>query len=125
MQAADPTPVHNIGREGVESRLCLTTYAFALTLGLVIGMRALGAPTWSYGFMFVPFTVSFLLAYQGMWKTCTGLASRGMRDVGDGHECIANPRELRALRARGRRIMAYVFASAAVATALVMAALSV
>lgn len=124
MQAANPTPVHNLGRKGVESRLCHTSYAFALTLGLTIAMRALGAPTWSYGCLFLPFTVSFLLAYQGMWKTCTLLASRGMRDVGEGHECIANPRELRALRVRGRRIMAYVFASAAVATALVMATLS-
>ena len=125
MQAADPTPVHNIGREGVESRLCRTTYSFALTMALVLGMRALSAPTWSYCFLFVPFTLSFLLAYQSMWKTCTMLASRGMRDVGDGHECIANPLELRVLRARGRRIMAYVLASAALATALVMAVLSI
>ena len=123
--AREPLPqnVQNIGGEGIGNRLGKTTYAFAFTLSVVVVMRALSAPTWSFAVLFVPFTGCFLLAYQAMWKTCTFLASRGMRDVGDGHECIADPTEVARLRTRGRRITAYVVASAAVSTALVVAAM--
>ena len=111
----------NIDRKGVERRLHLAVVAFAITLGAVVALRLAGAPTFAFGLVFVPFTGAFWLAYQAMFQTCTSLAACGQRDVGEGGEAIASPTERQHLRARGRRIVSLVFASAAVATALVVA----
>lgn len=113
----------NIDRKGVERRLHLAVVAFAITLGAVVALRLAGAPAFAFGFVFVPFTGAFWLAYQALFQTCTSLAACGQRDVGEGEggEVIASPTERQHLRARGRRIVSLVFASAAVATALVVA----
>ncbi len=50
------------------------------------------------------------------------MAAQGLRDVGDGQEAVANPKELAALRARGRRVTWVTWATAIIATAGLYAA---
>lgn len=50
------------------------------------------------------------------------MAAQGLRDVGDGHEKIADAREAERLRQRGRAVSVLAMASAVVATAAVVAA---
>jgi hypothetical protein len=47
------------------------------------------------------------------------MAAQGLRDLGEGHEQVANSEELAALRARARRINMLTIGSALVATLLV------
>ncbi len=53
------------------------------------------------------------------------MAAQGLRDMGDGHEKIANPIEAAELRARGKRVirLSLVVAVGATAVAVIAASL--
>jgi hypothetical protein len=68
--------------------------------------------------LFVPFFVSSVLLFQGLFNTCPGLAARGMRDVGDGPEAIANKEQRCAVKSLAARVMLLSVAVAVLATAL-------
>jgi hypothetical protein len=53
------------------------------------------------------------------------MAKRGLRDVGDGHEKIANPAVSALLHLRGRRVWYLSWAAAILATAGVVAAVAI
>lgn len=52
------------------------------------------------------------------------MAAQGLRDMGDGHEKIANPIEAAELRARGKRVIRLSFVVALGATAVAVIAAS-
>jgi hypothetical protein len=52
------------------------------------------------------------------------MASRGLRDVGDGHEKIASPTVSALMRLRGRRVAVLTWFTAIAATAGVVAAVA-
>lgn len=52
------------------------------------------------------------------------MAAHGLRDMGDGSEAIANKAEADALRAQGRRVYAFILATALLATGLVLGAVT-
>jgi hypothetical protein len=53
------------------------------------------------------------------------MAAQGLRDVGDGHEKIANPAVVALLRLRGRRVSVLTWGTALCATAGVVAAVAI
>jgi hypothetical protein len=53
------------------------------------------------------------------------MAAQGLRDWGDGHEKIADPKQVEELRARGRFINRVVLVSTALSTGLVFLARAV
>ena len=53
------------------------------------------APRWVLFALFFPFFFGAFGVFQGLLRTCPGLALRGMRDAGDGPEKIADAGERR------------------------------
>jgi hypothetical protein len=98
---------------------------FGITLTTVVALRIADVPPWGYALLVFPFWLSAFLVFQGMFKTCTIMAKRGQRDVGDGHEKIANPAVSALMRLRGRRVWWLTWATAILATAGVVAAVAV
>lgn len=95
---------------------------FAIALLLVAVLRSFAVPSPVYLVVALPFLAAFSLAYQGLFKTCTYLAGRGLRDVGDGKERVACVEQLARLKSRGRRVSVMTVVSAAAATAMVVLA---
>lgn len=112
----------NIGQRGIDLRLKRAVVGVGSTLIVMIVLSVLRAPPWALAFLFLPFFVTLNLAYQALFKTCSYMATRGMRDLGDGSEKIANPAEAAAMRARGRTILFASFATALVATSIAVLA---
>jgi hypothetical protein len=117
--------IANISGTGIELRLRRSVYAFGATLALAVLLRGIGASAWAYAALIVPFLGVFFLVYQGLFKTCTFMASRGERDLGDGHEKVANAAEADTLRKRARGVHAATIATAVLATAGIILAAKV
>ncbi len=115
----------NIDHEGVERRLRNSAFMFGVTLTGVVALRLSGAPPWAYAVLVFPFWLSSYLVFQGLFKTCTIMAKRGVRDVGDGQEKIASPAFSALMRLRGRRVWWLTWATAILATAGVVAAVAI
>jgi hypothetical protein len=115
----------NIGSDGVERRLRNSATMFGVTLTGVVALRLIHAPPWAYALLVFPFWLSSFLVFQGLFKTCTIMAKRGLRDVGDGSEKIANPAVSALMRLRGRRVWYLTWATAILATAGVIAAVAI
>lgn len=52
------------------------------------------------------------------------MASHGMRDMGEGHEKVANPEEIAELRRTGRQIMTWSLLTSGAMTAMAVAAVA-
>ena len=98
-------PIANIGlaerrkrhRAGVAGLLLGALVALAAwTMGLPLAVRAASAPF---------FFVGSLGIFQARAHTCVALASRGVRDMDDGPEGIADAAELVAVRAQARSVL--------------------
>mgnify|MGYP000066254059 CR=1 FL=1 len=48
------------------------------------------------------------------------MAAQGLRDVGDGYEAVANPKQAAQLKQQARTVLTLSLISAAIATALVV-----
>ncbi len=70
MATADTiAPLSNIDEHGVELRLTRSVIIFGVALAAIVSMRWLGAPTWAFSAVFLPFFVAYALAYQGLFRT--------------------------------------------------------
>lgn len=114
----------NIGSEGVERRLRNAISTFGVAIIAIVALRTFHAPVWAYAMLVLPFWLSAFLVFQGLFKTCTIMAARGLRDVGDGHEKIASPTVAALMRLRGRRVALLTWFTAIAATAGVVAAVA-
>ncbi|MEP7123040.1 MAG: hypothetical protein ABJE95_19085 [Byssovorax sp.] len=108
----------NLGDGPQDFRLRVGATAFALGLVLAVAMLKLGAPPALRLLLAVPFFLGANFLYQGLFRTCVGLASQGMRDTGDGPTPIADRDELARVRRSAMIVMGWSILSAALGTAL-------
>ena len=104
----------NIGPEGQDRRLRMGVVCFAGTLALAVWLAKTQAATELRWLLAAPFFVAVVGISQALCRTCVVLAACGKREHPDGDEAILNPEERKAVRSRGRRIVA---ASALIAVA--------
>jgi len=91
-----------------------------LTVALVLAavFEKTGASPYMRLWLFVPFFFAENAFFQAIHKTCGFSASAGMRHTKDGDERIADPRELTACRASGKKQVVQTLLSAAALTGL-------
>lgn len=109
---------HNLCTRGQDRRLRVGVVGFVGTLALAIAFAKAGAPPMVRWLLAVPFFVAIVAVAQALTGTCSYLASRGLRDRGEGKEIIIDPEELHLIRARGRRILMACVAIALIAAGL-------
>lgn len=112
----------NISEQLIVLRLRRSVVLFAIALCTVGAFHHYGVGLAWYALLALPFFGAFNLAFQGIFKTCTYMAARGMRDLGEGLERVADPEKVAALHARGRRVQLMSLAVTVAATALTTAA---
>jgi hypothetical protein len=81
----------------------------------VVSMEA-KAPRWVIFALFFPFFFGAFGVFQGLLRTCPGLALRGMRDTGDGPETIVDPAERRRTQLRALRVVIAAIGTGALCT---------
>jgi hypothetical protein len=109
---------NNLGEIPQDVRLRIGASAFALGLVLAVVMLELGAPPALRLLLAFPFFVGANFLYQGLFRTCVGLAAQGMRDNGDGPTPIIDRDELARVRKSAMIVMGWSVVSAALGTAL-------
>lgn len=110
----------NLGDGPQDSRLRVGAIAFAFGLVLAVILLELHAPHTLRLLLAVPFFAGATGLYQGLFRTCSGLAAQGMRDSGDGPTPIADRDELRRVRRTAMILTLCAVLSAALATGLFM-----
>jgi hypothetical protein len=110
----------NLGDAPQDRRLRVGAVAFALGLVLAVAMLELGAPPTLRLLLAIPFFVGATGLYQGLFRTCYGLAAQGMRDNGDGPTPIIDRDELTRVRRSAMIVMAWSLVSAALGTVTFM-----
>jgi hypothetical protein len=113
--------IPNIGyRERLRrQRIGLLSLAAAVLAAVLL--LASDAPRLSRILLFLPLIVATLSLFQVRAKTCVALAARGMRNMDDGNEAIADPAELQAVKAQARRVNLQASIAAAAITAVLVA----
>lgn len=110
----------NLGDLLQERRLRLGAASFALGLVLAVVLVKLGAPPALRLVLAIPFVIGASGLYMGLFRTCGGLAARGLRDTGDGPTPIVDPEELRRVRVTALKVTALALVTGALATSLFM-----
>jgi hypothetical protein len=110
----------NLGDIPQDRRLRWGAIAFALGLVLAVVLLEVHAPATFRLLLALPFFVGATGLYQGLFRTCSGLAARGLRDNGDGPTPIADPDELARVRRTAMILTVCAMASAAMCTGLFM-----
>ncbi len=121
----EATPVHdgNLGDRPQSGRLRGGVIGFGVAMVLAVVAMEEKAPRWMLFALFVPFFFGAFGVFQGLLRTCPGLALRGMRDTGDGPEKIADAGERRRTQLRALRVVGgAIFTGAACTLALVYSA---
>jgi hypothetical protein len=121
----EATPAHdgNLGDRPQSGRLRMGVVGFGVALLLGVIALEMHAPRPLLALLFVPFCFGAFGVFQGLLRTCPGLAARGMRDAGDGPEKIVDASELRRARWIAVRVVAAsVFAGALCTAALIVSA---
>jgi hypothetical protein len=104
----------NLGDRPQSGRLRFGVIGFGVAMVLAVVAVEAHAPRWALYGLFFPFFFGAFGVFQGLLRTCPGLAIRGMRDAGDGPEMIADPVERRHTQLRAIRVLvSAVFAAAA------------
>jgi hypothetical protein len=120
---ATPALDGNLGDRPQSGRLRFGVIGFGVAMVLAVVAMEAKAPRWALFALFFPFFFGAFGVFQGLLRTCPGLALRGMRDTGDGPEKIADPAERRRTQLRAVRVLAAaVFTGAACTAALVFSA---
>ena len=109
---------HNLGEKGQVRRLRVGVVAFGAALALAVAHARLQAPRPLALGLFAPFFLSVWSIAEGLLGTSTLLAWRGLRDMGDGPEKIADIAQLARVRASARLAAALALALSAALTAL-------
>lgn len=113
-------PAPNLGRTRQTRRLRVGVVAFVIALSFALGFSHMRAAVAVRASLFAPFFVAVWGIAQGLSGTDPFLAARGMRDMGEGLELIADPAELARVRAAGRRIVWISLGTAALLTGLIV-----
>ncbi|MEO5731761.1 MAG: hypothetical protein ABI134_28280 [Byssovorax sp.] len=108
----------NLGDWPQDLRLRIGAIAFSLGLVFAVVLLKLGAPTPSRLLLAVPFFLGANGLYAGLFRTCSVLAMRGLRDNGDGPTPIVDRNELTRVRRTAMKVTAYAMLSCALATSL-------
>jgi hypothetical protein len=112
----NPVRQGNIGDMPLNARLRWGVILFGS--GIVLGTVLLELHAWrpALGGLFIPFFLGANGIFMGLYRTCTGLAVRGLRDLGGGPEKIASQPELHAVRMCAVRVTVAAFIMATLAT---------
>lgn len=110
-------PAANLESAGQSSRMRLGIAALAIALGLVLLLEAIDAPRIFRLSLFVPFFLALFGATQALYRTCPGLAARGVREVCGTEEPVARASERRRHLQLGRRVVLLSTLGALAATA--------
>lgn len=110
----------NLGDVPQDRRLRMGAASVALGLVLAVAMLKLGASPALRLLLTVPFFFGAFGLYQGLFRTCPGLAAQGLRDNGDGPTPIADPDELARVRRTAMILMMFALATSALGTGLFM-----
>jgi hypothetical protein len=113
-----PRPVANLESAGQSSRMRLGIAALAFALGLVLALEALEAPRLYRLVLFAPFFLTLFGATQALYRTCPGLAARGVREVCGTEEPVARASERQRIRQLGNRVIVLSTLGAIAATAI-------
>jgi hypothetical protein len=108
----------NLGPADQDWRLRLGVGWFGVSLVLAVGVAKLGVAAPFRLVLALPFFVAAFLLTQALCKTCSFMAAKGLRATETGLEPIADPREVLAVRRRGRQVVALSAALALVAASL-------
>lgn len=110
----------NLGKAAQTGRLRGGVLAFAVALSLALGFAHIRAERPLRAILFLPFFIAAWGIAQGLTGADPLLAARGLRDMGDGHEPIADTAELARVRAAGRIVNWIALGAAAALTALLV-----
>lgn len=110
-------PAANLESAGQSSRMRLGIAALAIALGLVLLLEALDAPRLFRLSLFAPFFLALFGATQALYRTCPGLAARGVREVCGTEEPVARASERQRNLQLGRRVVLLSTLGALAATA--------
>jgi hypothetical protein len=113
--------IPNIGRKERLRRQRIGLVSLAATAIAVVLLLALDTPRVWRVLVFLPLIVATLSLFQVRAKTCVALAARGMRNMDEGNEAIADPAELQAVKAQARRVNLQASIAAAAITAVLVA----
>jgi hypothetical protein len=113
--------IPNIGPRQRRRRLIVGTSMIAIAAVTAVSMVGLGAGRALRMAVFLPLVVGLIGLLQVRAKTCVALAARGLRNMDGGDEAIADPGELRAVKAQARRVNIQAVLIASAITALLLA----
>lgn len=112
-----PRPAANLESAGQSARMRLGIAALAVALGAVLALEAFEAPRAWRLVLFLPFFFTLFGATQALYRTCPGLAARGVREVCGSEEPVARASERQRSQQLGRRVLWLSLLGAALATA--------
>jgi hypothetical protein len=113
---ANLTRQGNLGEEPLSERLRWGVFIFGG--GIVLGAVLLELHVWRPALLglFIPFFAGANGIFMGLYRTCTPLAVRGLRDLGSGPEKIASHPERLAARMCAVRVTVSALVMALLAT---------
>jgi hypothetical protein len=116
----NPARQGNLGDVPLSARLRRGVILFGS--GIVLGTVLLELHVWRLALsgLFIPFFLGANGIFMGLYRTCTPLAVRGLRDLGGGPEKIASQPELHAVRMCAVRVTVSALVMAMLATGLFM-----
>jgi hypothetical protein len=113
--------IPNIGVRQRRRRLIVGLAMAAVSIAAASWLLTSGAPRSWRIVVFVPVLVAALGFLQARANTCVALAARGLRDMDDGMETIADPVELQQVKAQARQVNVQAAVISAVITAMLIA----
>ena len=114
-------PSGNLSSYTQGTRMRFGVIALTVGLGLAVAALKLGLSAPWRALLVVPFYFASVGLLSGLFNTCAGLASQGLRDVGDGPERIVNQAQLTEVKRLATRVMLGAAAIAITATAAFLA----
>lgn len=110
----------NLEQGGQDARLRLGVAMLAIALLGTVGLvQADLHRAWRL-LLFLPFFMAAFGAWQGLFRTCPGLAFKGLRETATGHEAkVKRKAELVAAQRAARQVLIGAIATALVSTSVV------
>jgi hypothetical protein len=113
--------IPNIGARERGRRLAVGLAMTAVSVVAAVWLLASGAPRGWRLLVFVPLFIAAIGLLQVRANTCVALAARGLRNMDAGTEAIADPAELRQVKAQARQVNVRAVTISAAVTAVLVA----
>jgi len=110
----------NIGPRERRKRRVLGVVSLTVAVGVAFVLVAFGAPRWARLVVFFPLWMAGLGLFQARERVCIALAARGVCNMDDGEEKIADERRVEELRDKARWINRRALLTAAAITVLAL-----